>query len=369
MSDLKSMRRALLRTALAASAVWLAACASNPAPVVNHSFGGSHPPVAPEGSAPAAAPKGGVQTFGLGAHAGGTVGANGYTVARGDTLYSIAFANGMDVRDLAALNGIEAPYTIHPGQVLKLKPGAASAPVAVAAPAAAAPAAGHAAGAPAASPPPAAPVQPEATSPPASSQPSAPVFGPVTQQTMTATGVAAAESAPPSPEPAGSIAGATMPPAAPTASTAAPPVAAAPASPAVPTPPPGASRSVAGIAWQWPASGKVIGGFQAGSGGDGAGLNIAGNAGDPVRAAAAGTVVYSGNGLIGYGELIIIKHSDTYLSAYGHNSKRLVSEGQRVGAGQEIALMGASGAPRVELHFEIRKDGKPVDPLGYLPAK
>ncbi|TAM96913.1 MAG: peptidase M23, partial [Rhodanobacteraceae bacterium] len=103
--------------------------------------------------------------------------------------------------------------------------------------------------------------------------------------------------------------------------------------------------------------------------GDGAGLDISGNLGDPVRAAAAGTVVYSGNGLIGYGELVIIKHNDTFLSAYGHNSKRLVKEGDRVGAGQEIALMGASGAPSVELHFEIRKDGKPVDPLSYLPAK
>jgi lipoprotein NlpD len=137
----------------------------------------------------------------------------------------------------------------------------------------------------------------------------------------------------------------------------------------MPTPPPGATRNAGGITWQWPASGKILGGFQAGSGGDGAGVDIAGNVGDPVRAAASGTVVYSGNGLIGYGELIIIKHNDTYLSAYGHNTRRLVKEGDRVGAGQEIALMGASGAPRVELHFEIRKDGKPVDPLGYLPDR
>ena len=149
-----------------------------------------------------------------------------------------------------------------------------------------------------------------------------------------------------------------------TSSVSAPPVVAT-----MPTPPPGATRSAGGITWQWPASGKILGGFQAGSGGDGAGVDIAGNVGDPVRAAAPGTVVYSGNGLIGYGELIIIKHNDTYLSAYGHNSKRLVKEGDRVDAGQEIALMGASGAPRVELHFEIRKDGKPVDPLGYLPSR
>ena len=101
----------------------------------------------------------------------------------------------------------------------------------------------------------------------------------------------------------------------------------------------------------------------------GGGLDIAGNAGDPVRAAAGGTVVYSGNGLIGYGELIIIKHSDNYLSAYGHNRKRLVQEGQRVRAGQLIAEMGSSGAPREELHFEIRKNGQPVDPTDFLPAR
>jgi lipoprotein NlpD len=341
--------------ALAAFVALLAGCASNPAPVANYSFGGSSPP-APASAATAAAPaanSGGVQTYGLGNHANGTVGVSGYTVAQGDTLYSIAFANGVDVRQLAALNGIPSPYVIHPGQVLKLKPSENVA-------------AGHGVANAAAAP---APVvaQPVTQAPAtATTQPSGPVFGPVTSQSMTATGVAPAESesvatAPvPSVPPATTAAGIPQPVAQP-----APVV----AQPTVPTPPPGATRSAGGITWQWPASGKVIGGFEAGSGGDGAGLNIAGNMGDPVRAAASGTVVYSGNGLIGYGELIIIKHNDTFLSAYGHNSKRLVKEGERVGAGQEIALMGASGAPRVELHFEIRKDGKPVDPLGYLPQR
>ena len=88
-----------------------------------------------------------------------------------------------------------------------------------------------------------------------------------------------------------------------------------------------------------------------------------------MRAAAAGTVVYSGNGLIGYGELVIVKHSPAWLSAYGHNRKRLVKEGDKVAAGQVIAEMGSSSASRDSLHFEIRRNGKPVDPLGLLPRR
>ena len=333
----------------------LAGCASTPAPVVNHSFGGSSPEPATQPSPPPSRQSTstqGVQTFGLGGHANGTVGTAGYTVAPGDTLYSIAFAHGVDVRQLAALNGIPAPYMIHPGQVLKLKASSAT-PVP--------PTGAVAAGTTVVTTSTMTSAHPPAHAQPAPTQPSQPVFGPVTTQTMTANGVAPAESE--------SATAPTIATVAPT-STAPPPAQAAPPVVATtPTPPPGATRSVGGITWQWPASGRVLGGFQAGSGGDGAGVDIAGNVGDPVRAAASGTVVYSGNGLIGYGELIIIKHNDAFLSAYGHNSKRLVKEGDRVSAGQEIALMGASGAPRVELHFEIRKDGKPVDPLGYLPSR
>ncbi|MGH8126474.1 MAG: peptidoglycan DD-metalloendopeptidase family protein, partial [Rhodanobacteraceae bacterium] len=274
--------------------------------------------------------------------ANGTLGPAGYTVAPGDTMYSVAFAHGMDVRELAAINGIAPPYVIHPGQVLQLKPSAT---------AAAAAAAGAVPGAAA------------ATTPVVSKQPPAPVFGPVTTQTMTAKGVVPA-GASSSNVVAAPVAGTP----APAATTPAPPVQ-QPVATATSTPPPGATRTVAGIPWRWPASGKVINGFRDGSGGDGAGVDIAGRMGDPVRAAASGTVVYSGTGLPGYGALIIIKHNDTYLSAYGHNRERLVKEGQHVDAGQEIALMGASGAPRVELHFEIRKNGKPVDPLDYLPQK
>jgi lipoprotein NlpD len=129
----------------------------------------------------------------------------------------------------------------------------------------------------------------------------------------------------------------------------------------------GPSRAVSGVTWRWPAQGSLIKRFQPGDAIPG--IEIGGNAGDAIRAAADGVVVYSGNGLVGYGELVIIKHSDSFLSAYGHNSKRLVKEGQRVTAGQQIAEMGSTGSTRNELEFQIRKDGNPVDPLGYLPPR
>lgn len=127
-------------------------------------------------------------------------------------------------------------------------------------------------------------------------------------------------------------------------------------------------NSSAKLAWQWPTQGRLIRTFQANSPGK-KGIDIAGNAGQPVRAAAPGRVVYSGSGLVGYGRLIIIKHNQNYLSAYGHNQKLFAQEGNQVHAGQVIAEMGNSGTNRVQLHFEIRRDGKPVDPLKYLPGK
>ncbi|MFT4249570.1 MAG: peptidoglycan DD-metalloendopeptidase family protein [Pseudomonas sp.] len=123
-----------------------------------------------------------------------------------------------------------------------------------------------------------------------------------------------------------------------------------------------------GFNWRWPADGAVVGSFVQGEATK-QGVDIAGTGGQAVRAAADGVVVYSGNGLVGYGELIIIKHNEQWLSAYGHNRKRLVNEGQNVKAGQQIAEMGSSGAARDMLHFEIRYNGKPVDPLLYLPRK
>jgi len=120
--------------------------------------------------------------------------------------------------------------------------------------------------------------------------------------------------------------------------------------------------------WAWPANGQLIGLFSSNSSLN-KGIDIAGELGQPVVAASTGSVVYAGSGLRGYGELIIIKHSDTYVSAYGHNRRLLVREGQQVKAGQKIAEMGSSGTDRVKLHFEIRRQGQPVDPLQYLPRR
>jgi len=140
------------------------------------------------------------------------------------------------------------------------------------------------------------------------------------------------------------------------------------ARPAAAPAPVAASPVNSGFSWRWPADGVVVGNYVAGEATK-QGVDIAGSNGQAVKAAADGVVVYSGNGLMGYGELIIIKHNEQWLSAYGHNRKRLVNEGQNVKAGQQIAEMGRSGATRDMLHFEIRYNGKPVDPLLYLPKK
>ena len=120
--------------------------------------------------------------------------------------------------------------------------------------------------------------------------------------------------------------------------------------------------------WAWPSNGILIGKFSS-NGSLNKGIDIAGDLGQPVLAASDGSVVYAGSGLRGYGELVIIKHSDTYVSAYGHNRRLLVREGQQVKVGQTIAEMGSTGTDRVKLHFEIRRQGKPVDPLQFLPRR
>jgi len=120
------------------------------------------------------------------------------------------------------------------------------------------------------------------------------------------------------------------------------------------------------ITWVWPASGAVLAGFDEVKN---KGLDISGNAGDPVLAAADGRVVYVGAGLRGYGNLIILKHNNVFLTAYAHNQTLLVKEDQSVLKGQKIAQMGNSDADRVKLHFEVRRQGKPVDPARYLPAR
>lgn len=238
------------------------------------------------------------------------------TVQAGDTLFGIARRFGLRYQDVAEWNGIDAPYSIRVGQRLRLAPPAV-------ADAAEGPAPAPAATIPA--PPPAAPAA-------ATSTADSPVAS------------AAAASAPP-------------------VATATPP---APTLPAA-TPDRAPVVSTGGLRWRWPTRGQVIGRFVAGDPTQ-QGVNIAGKAGQPVVAAADGVVVYSGAGLVGYGELIIIKHSDEWLSAYAHNRRRLVAEGAQVKAGDVIAELGSTGAPRDMLHFEIRRNGRPVDPQQYLPA-
>ena len=146
--------------------------------------------------------------------------------------------------------------------------------------------------------------------------------------------------------------------------------------PATPTkqpakqPPPATPSASANqnLNWRWPTVGKVISTYSVSSPGR-KGIDIAGKSGQAVIASASGKVVYSGNGLPRYGNLLIIKHNDVYLSAYAHNKTLLVKEGQYVEAGQNIATLGRSGAQREQLHFEIRRNGKPVDPLRFLPKQ
>jgi len=249
-----------------------------------------------------------------------------YVVARGDTLYGIAFRHGLDYREVARRNGIAPPYTIYPGQTLNLGATSARAPARTSRPAAGS-GRGVIASTAKPAPPPAAPATNTATPAPPSSKPAATTATP-----------------PATPPPA------TTPTATPAAT---PPPAALPAGP---------------VRWRWPTSGQLVSRFGAGDP-TRQGIGIAGSNGQAVLAAGDGVVVYSGSGLIGYGELVIVKHSDEWLSAYGHNRKRLVNEGQTVKAGQQIAEMGRSGASRDMLHFEIRRNGKPVDPLAHLPAR
>jgi len=143
------------------------------------------------------------------------------------------------------------------------------------------------------------------------------------------------------------------------------PAASVPAAPAAP-PPAAASRDDDDVNWQWPSNGQVLSGFDEARS---KGLSIAGKAGDPVLAAADGRVVYAGSGLRGYGNLVILKHNNTFLTAYAHNQALLVKEDQNVRRGQKIAEMGSTDSDRVLLHFEIRKLGRPIDPAKLLPPR
>lgn len=272
--------------------------------------------------------------------AGGAV----HLVRPGDTLYSIATRNGLPWQEVARLNGITPPYTIRVGQTLSLGGGGmavAPAPVVSVPQPAVMPAVVPPAGQPVQS-------QPVMVAPPVVSQP---VVAPVVAPAVTAPPVGASVQ-PPKPAPAAVVASAPV--AAPSA-----PVPARPQAPVTLGP----VKS-----WQWPARGQVIRTFAPGNATNPSkGIDIAGQVGQPVVAAAAGEVVYAGSGLQGYGQLLLIRHNSTYVTAYGHNQRLLVQEGQMVRAGEKIAEMGSSGTDRVKLHFEIRKDGKPVDPQQLLP--
>jgi lipoprotein NlpD len=270
-----------------------------------------------------------------------------YTVKRGDTLYSIALDNGLDYRELAAWNNISDPAVLKPGFVLRLRPATPSearaqtqAETSVQVQPIVAPGALEA--------------RPLGSEPQGAAEPSRAAVEP--REAPRAVGdvktgpkamklpyseenlAALLRQSPQKPEPKIDV----------------------------PGQPANATAETDGVDWMWPASGRVLAGFSKGMN---KGVDIFGKVGDPVFASASGRVVYSGAGLRGYGKLIIIKHNDTYLSAYAHNSNLLVKEGQSVARGQKIAEIGNTDSPQVKLHFEIRRLGEPVDPLKFLPDR
>jgi len=230
-----------------------------------------------------------------------------YSVKSGDTLIRIGMDNGQSWRDIARWNNIENPNLIETGQVLRVTPPEEAGVV----------------------------VRPVSstnvvTSPAPASAASAPA---------TATNTAAVR---------------------PPASAASPPNSSTPANNLANT-----DSAEETVSFQWPTRGNVLAGFDEVKN---KGIDISGKAGDPVLAAADGKVVYAGSGLRGYGNLVILKHNNTYLTAYAHNQSLLVKEDQAIKRGQKIAEMGNSDADQVKLHFEIRRQGKPVDPAKYLPV-
>ena len=267
---------------------------------------------------------------------------NTYKVNKGDTMFLIAYLTGMDVKDLASMNNMKEPYSLSVGQTLKIsncstKTVTTTVPVKTTAPAA-----------------PAAPTEPEVTYTPGANG---------TQIGSDGTVI--------SPINSGVATGGASTPAF-TNNTPSTPVTTTTQVETTTNDTPINANVVApvasNIAWQWPTQGNVIQGFSNSDGGN-KGVDISGSRGQAVKAAASGRVVYAGNALRGYGNLIIIKHNDDFLSAYAHNDKILVSDQQEVKAGQEIAKMGSTGTNAVKLHFEIRYKGKSVDPVRYLPRR
>ena len=239
-----------------------------------------------------------------------------YKVQRGDTLYAVAWYTGNDYRDLAKYNQLSAPYTISPGQVLKVTPpsNVATAPVIPK------------------------PKTNQSTAPTTSSVDKSLVDRPQTQAYRESEKVVNPQNVTIVKKSSKSV------------------------KKQKPTSFPDKVQK-----WEWPAEGKVVGTFSKSESGN-KGIDIAGAKGSKVVAAADGKVVYSGSALRGYGNLVIIKHTDTFLSAYAYNDTILVKEREWVSAGQQIATMGDSGTNSVKLHFEVRYRGKSLDPMKYLPA-
>ena len=256
-----------------------------------------------------------------------------YTVRKSDTLYSIALDQGLDYRDLAQWNGITDPAVISVGQSLRLTAPAATATTAPlqTAPGVQARPLGETpivSGTTLTPPPVATASPPVVAGGTVVSQPSA-VRAPYSDQTYA------------------QLSGATL--------------GLAPK----PDPRPSTGGGDDNVNWGWPSSGKIINSFNETA--TLKGIGIAGKLGQPVVASAAGRVIFSGMGIRGFGKLIVIKHNNTFLSVYGHNSELLVKEGQNVAKGQKIAEMGSTDTDQVKLHFEIRRLGKPVDPIKLLP--
>jgi lipoprotein NlpD len=346
------LSQALRRGAIALLAVMLVACASRTrAPVEDRTA----LPAPPSASTPAAASAPASQAE---SESRGPT----YTVKRGDTLYQIALDHGLDYKELAAWNSLENPNKILAGQVLRVTaPGDATSVGVTTTPLKVAPEVTESRPGSVASsaPPPASAPAPSAarnadnykSSPKAFKEPySEQALRDVARAAQAAPEVvASAASTAAKPEPPRSV----STPGASAASSAAP----------APT---AETDDDDKLDWVWPAKGKVVVGFSETA--NLKGIDIAGAAGEPVIASAAGKVVYVGNGLRGYGKLVIVKHNKTWLSAYAHNREILVKEGQQVVKGQKIAEMGNTDADQVKLHFEIRRLGKPVDPARYLPA-
>ena len=294
--------------AVAFATLWLAACSSTPnkAPVEDRTSGAKAPLIAPV-PANATAPDTGKAL--PGAENAGRPGY--YSVKPGDTLIRIGLDNGQNWKDLVKWNNLDNPNIIEVGQVLRvLQPG----------------------------------VDPTAAS-----------TRPVTAARVDSKPLDAKAGAVPAS--GASVSSAASNPAS---------AAAVPMPAPLPLPVPAARDGDDDVNWAWPAAGPVIAPFDEGKV---KGLVIGGKAGDPVFAAADGRVVYAGSGLRGYGNLIILKHNNTYLTAYAHNQVLLVREDQAVRRGQKIAEMGSTDAEGVRLHFEIRKQGKPMDPAHLLPPR